>query len=58
MLNLGQITGREAKKHPARHTITRYAGIEREAFPDIRPVTLEEGDKVILCTDGPYGYDF
>lgn len=52
MLNLGQITKRQARRHPARHTITRYAGMKGEVYPDIRAFSLNAGDKILLCTDG------
>ena len=52
LLRIGTITGRQAKTHPARHTITRYVGMKRNGLPDIRPVYIMPGDRILLCTDG------
>lgn len=52
MLKLGQISKKQAKNHPSRHTITRYVGMDQELSPDMQVIELEEGDRILLCSDG------
>jgi protein phosphatase len=48
----GAITSAEAAVHPGRNVITRSIGAEDEVVPDVRPVTLEPGDALVLASDG------
>jgi len=52
LLKIGNITKKQARSHPARHTITRYVGMKSRGIPDVRPVDLLPGDRFLLCTDG------
>lgn len=56
MIRQGQITEAEARKHPRRHQITQYLGIEPEEMrlsPSItESITVLEGDRFLLCSDG------
>jgi len=47
-----KITLEEAKIHPKRHMLMRAIGVEPEIELDIIPFTVEEGDRLLLCTDG------
>lgn len=49
---MGQITREQAVNHPGRNTITRYVGMDEPLGPDINFVDLQEGDRILLCTDG------
>jgi PPM family protein phosphatase len=52
MVRMGQIDARQAEKHPLRHVITRYVGMEGNFGADITEVDLMEGDRILLCSDG------
>ena len=40
------------KNHPEKHKITRAVGAEKKVKPDFFEVSLNENDKVLLCSDG------
>ena len=44
----------DAESHPQRHILTAALGSGREVIPDKpeHPITLDEGDVLVLCTDG------
>ncbi len=54
MVNSGIISKKEAKTHPDSHILTRSLGIHEDIEVDILdpPIKLEEGDMVLLCSDG------
>ena len=52
MLQLGQVTKKEAAKHPARHTLTRCVGIENSVGAEVGLLNLIKGDRLLLCSDG------
>ncbi len=52
LLRRGEITEDEAKTHTARGRLSRYVGMEGEVYPDVRTVELEDGDRLLLCSDG------
>ncbi len=57
LLESGLISGKEAENHPQRHILTAALGTGHELVlqtPDF-PVPLENGDILILCTDGLWG---
>nr|WP_314276837.1 Stp1/IreP family PP2C-type Ser/Thr phosphatase [uncultured Peptostreptococcus sp.] len=49
------ITEQEARNHPDRNKITRAVGTESVVVVDTYSVDLEEGDKILLATDGLTG---
>ncbi len=55
LLQHGDITPEEAREHPARGRLSRYMGMEGEVYPDVQTVRLQEGDRLLLCTDGLTG---
>lgn len=55
LVEQGDITAEEARIHPNRNLITRALGPDEEALSDSYHVTLEEGDSLLLCTDGLTG---
>jgi protein phosphatase len=52
MRHLGGITEEEARSHPQRHILTRAIGTEPQVAVDTLVFSLQEGDLVLLCTDG------
>jgi PPM family protein phosphatase len=54
LVESGIVRSEDAESHPQRHILTAALGSGREVFPDFpeQPLTLSEGDQLILCTDG------
>ncbi|MDH5510091.1 MAG: protein phosphatase 2C domain-containing protein [Nitrospinota bacterium] len=48
----GEVTEEEVATHPARGKITRFIGMEDDVPPDISLIHLENGDRLLLCSDG------
>lgn len=50
----GIVRSEDAESHPQRHILTAALGSGREVDPDFpeHPLRLEEGDHLVLCTDG------
>lgn len=48
----GKMTREEARVSKFRNSLTRAVGLKPEVKPDIFPITLEEGDTILLCSDG------
>ena len=55
MVRFGGISREQARNHPDRNIITRAVGVEDELEVDCFLVPLNEGDKVLLCSDGLSG---
>ena len=55
LVKAGVISLEEAEYHENRHTITRAVGADYQIETDAFVVTVEEGDRILLCTDGLYG---
>lgn len=52
MVEQGDITPEQARKHPNRNLITRALGPESMIPCDTYDVTFEKGDLILLCSDG------
>lgn len=52
MVARGQITEEEARVHPNKNLITRAVGTEPEVECDCFYLGLEEGERLLLCSDG------
>lgn len=52
LVKTGNITLEEAKIHPKRNLITRAVGVGMELEVDTVIAEVEDGDVVLLCTDG------
>ena len=52
MIENGEITQAQAKHHPNRNLITRALGPDMEAKTDIFTLPWQEGEFILLCTDG------
>ncbi|MFM8305472.1 MAG: Stp1/IreP family PP2C-type Ser/Thr phosphatase, partial [Actinomycetota bacterium] len=48
----GELTEAEARVDPRRSMITRALGIDAQVVVDVLEVDLEDGDRLLLCSDG------
>jgi len=55
LLRHGEITSKEAAGHPAKGRLSRYVGMEGDAYPDVKVIKLARGDRILLCSDGLTG---
>jgi protein phosphatase len=51
----GRITAAEAEHHPRRNLLTRALGAAATVKVDAQTLPLEDGDLLLLCSDGLYG---
>ncbi|MCC7078555.1 MAG: Stp1/IreP family PP2C-type Ser/Thr phosphatase [Acidimicrobiia bacterium] len=51
----GRLTAEEAALHPQRSVITRALGIEPDVQIDVSRITPQQGDRILLCSDGLTG---
>jgi len=56
MVDEGMISEKDAREHPKRHMLTRSLGVNEYMTPDTTSFDISEGDLIMLCTDGLYGY--
>jgi len=52
LLRRNEINEVDAREHPHRHVLTRALGIRPRTEPDLAEMTPQEGDVLILCSDG------
>jgi protein phosphatase len=54
LVESGLVREEDAESHPQRHILTAALGSGRDIIPHVpeQPVRLEEGDILMLCTDG------
>lgn len=52
LIKNGTIKPEEANHHPQRNLITRALGTSRNLEVDIRNITINNGDFILICTDG------
>lgn len=52
LVRRGSLTREEAEVHPHRNVITRALGAESRVRPDVVTHPLQDGDVVLLCSDG------
>ena len=57
LVESGIVRSEDAESHPQRHILTAALGTGRDIAPHVpdHPVSLEEGDSLLLCTDGLWG---
>jgi serine/threonine protein phosphatase PrpC len=54
LVQQGELTLEEAQNHPRRHVLTRALGVNEQPEIDLRQLPVQEGDLLLLCTDGLY----
>ena len=52
LVRTGTLTREEAARHPKRNVITKVVGCVGKVSADLYRVDLQDGDRVLLCTDG------
>lgn len=55
LVEQGRIGQEEAKNHPHSHILLRTVGTERDVEIDIFRVDLQQGDRIMMCSDGLWG---
>lgn len=55
LIERGNITPEQARRHPHRHLITRALGTEERVRADFYPLTLAQDEMLLLCSDGLSG---
>jgi serine/threonine protein phosphatase PrpC len=56
MVELGQLSPREAARHPGRNEVTQAIGRRTRLEPGRAEVTLTRGDWLVVCCDGLYAH--
>ena len=56
LVDTGRITKEAAKNHPDRNVITRAVGVNPEVDIDVDIIPINEGETILICTDGLYEY--
>ncbi|MBO5856644.1 MAG: Stp1/IreP family PP2C-type Ser/Thr phosphatase [Clostridia bacterium] len=56
LIDIGRITPEQAKTHPDRNVITRAVGVSSEVDVDVEIIPINQGQKILICTDGLYEY--
>ncbi len=51
---LGELTAEEAENHPSSNVITRAIGVADTIDVQIRQVSLADGDRFLVCSDGMF----
>jgi protein phosphatase len=55
LVDTGEITAEQAAVHPRRHVVTRALGTGDDTEADYWLLPIEEGDRVMICSDGLNG---
>ncbi|MEJ7599726.1 MAG: PP2C family serine/threonine-protein phosphatase [Kofleriaceae bacterium] len=56
LVDRGLLSAEEAERHPYKNVLSRNLGSRPETRVDLVDVELQGGDRLMLCSDGLYGY--
>ncbi|MDX2093402.1 MAG: Stp1/IreP family PP2C-type Ser/Thr phosphatase [Kofleriaceae bacterium] len=56
LVSRGMLSGEDAERHPYKNVLSRNLGARPEARVDVLDLELKPGDRLLLCSDGLYGY--
>ena len=56
LVDRGLLTAEEGERHPYKNVLSRNLGAKPETRVDCLEVALRPGDRLLLCSDGLYGY--
>lgn len=51
----GEITHQQAREHAGRNALLKFIGMDGDAIPDQKEMTLKAGDRLLVCSDGLSG---
>lgn len=51
-VRMGRLTPEEALVHPRRHQLTRAIGVDQPLEIDVKTLSVQAGDRLLLCSDG------
>ncbi|MEE0955714.1 MAG: Stp1/IreP family PP2C-type Ser/Thr phosphatase [Eubacterium sp.] len=54
MVRMGELTPEQGANHPDKNIITRAVGTSEQVKVDFFDLRLEEGNKIVMCSDGLY----
>jgi protein phosphatase len=52
----GLLAAEEAGRHPHKNVLSRNLGARSETRADVLELEIQAGDRILLCSDGLYGY--
>lgn len=56
LVGRGLLSREEAERHPYKNVLSRNLGAKPEARIDVLDLEIKPGDRIMLCSDGLYGY--
>ena len=56
LVDRGLLAAEEADRHPYKNVLSRNLGSKPETKVDLVEVEIKPGDRIMLCSDGLYGY--
>ena len=56
LVDRGLLSAEEAERHPYKNVLSRNLGAKPETRVDVVDLELKSGDRLLLCSDGLYGY--
>jgi serine/threonine protein phosphatase PrpC len=56
LVSRGMLSAEDAERHPYKNVLSRNLGARPETRVDVLELELKPGDRVLLCSDGLYGY--
>jgi protein phosphatase len=56
LVDRGLLSAEEAERHPYKNVLSRNLGAKPETRVDLVEVELKPGDRLLMCSDGLYGY--
>ncbi|RLL45271.1 Stp1/IreP family PP2C-type Ser/Thr phosphatase [Oceanobacillus piezotolerans] len=52
LVQSGQITKDDAMHHPRKNVVLRALGSDKQVEADVKTLSIDDGDKLLLCSDG------
>lgn len=56
LVGRGLLSREEAERHPYKNVLSRNLGAKPDARVDVLELEIKPGDRIMLCSDGLYGY--